>query len=295
MEAEFDVEGQTPEFDEVFLDRYESIYKWGMLITKHDHELAEDLVHDVYMRFMGARKNLTGIDCFDNYFFIALRNSYISYLRRTPQQKQLAVIEFDLVDNALLAIDPQHQLEVHESLRAICKYACVRKKTSISASVLILRFFHGYFPSEVAKILKSSRNAVEVHIVLARREAIAYLNNPNSLHFVAQDSDHNQLTRDHFRGYQNTIEVLLNTIFAAREGDCLEPTGLNKIYQSFESNVPRNVLSHIVSCPFCLSAINKLLELPPLSERHPLDTLGKEINGNKNRLGGAKELTYTAK
>lgn len=278
MEAVLNAKRQMSNYDEVFLQRYDSIYKWGMLLTKHDHQLAEDLVHDVYIRFLAARTDLADVNCFDSYFYIALRNSYISYLRRITQQqkKRTEIIEFDLVENALLMTDMQHQLEVRESLRVICEYACLRKKTSISASVLILRFFHGYLPSEVAQILKSTRNAVEVHLVLARREASDYLINPSSPSFVVQSQNFNQLAKDNFRSERNTIENLRSAIFAAREGNCLEMAWLSKIYQANEMSVTRNVLSHSVSCPLCLNKLNKLLELPSLSERYFPDNLSRE-------------------
>lgn len=294
MTNDFSVAGQTSSYDEVFLERYESIYKWGLFITKHNRELTEDLVHEVYVKFTAARQNLAGVDCFDKYLYVALRNSYLSHLKRTNQRhiNQLTVVEFDSVDGALPAIDPYNQLLARESLRVVCRYACLRKKTSISASVLILRFFHGYFPNEVALILKSSRNVVDVRLKNARREVAAYHANPDAPAFVSHNSA-SQWTKNIFRNYQDIIEDLRNTIFAAREGDCLGAERLKKIFQTEGAEVSRRVLSHVVSCPVCLSEVNKLLNLLPLAERHPLDTLSRDVVGRKN-VQKARKLSFAA-
>lgn len=286
---------KTSLYDEAFLKRYDSIYKWGLYITKHNRELTEDLVHEVYVKFMTASRNKLTIESFDKYLFVALRNSYLSHLKRFNRRgvNNLAVIDFESVDHALLAVDPEDQIRARESLRAVCQYACCRKKTSISAGVLILRFFHGYYLNEVALILRSSRNVVDVRLRAARREAAAYLHSPAAVSLDSDKTVRRQLADNLFRSYQDTIDEFRQTIFAAREGVCLEGDALETAFQTADSKANRERLAHLVSCASCLNKINSSLRLPPLSERHPLDTLGKETVVSQRSETKVKKLaTY---
>jgi len=63
-------------------------------------------------------------------------------------------------------------------LRSICEYACIRKETSKAGSILLLRFFHGYYPTETAQVLRTSRNNVDNWLTLARRETKLFQENP---------------------------------------------------------------------------------------------------------------------
>lgn len=49
-------------------------------------------------------------------------------------------------------------------------------------------------------------------------------------------------------------------------------------------------LAHLVSCPRCLDFVNQELGLPPLSDRHPADTLGadRRNRGGKDDSGGGQ-------
>ena len=46
-------------------------------------------------------------------------------------------------------------------LRQVCQYACDRKETSRAGSVLILRFLHGYYPREIAQIMRATSGQPE--------------------------------------------------------------------------------------------------------------------------------------
>ncbi len=290
--------GFSPEFDQLFVERYESILRWALQITKYDHALAEDLAQDVYMRFKVNCQDVEKINSLDSYLYVALRNSYVSYRRQTSRQRteQLPIVEFESAGNVLLAIDPRKQLAIREDLRTICEYACRRKSTSISGSILILRFFHGYFPSEVARILKSSRNVVEARLLSARREVALYLENPDALNVVLSDPIPKLLlTNNYVRDYQNILEDLQKTVFASSEYECFEADEIKYIYFTRKVKVTRKVLSHFVSCPTCLETVNKLLQLPKLAERHPLDVLGKEKQNPIEQMMVASENFCVAK
>jgi DNA-directed RNA polymerase specialized sigma24 family protein len=77
-----------------------------------------------------------------------------------------------------------YRMQATEELHQICAYACFRKESSKAGSVLILRFFHNYFPTEIAGVMNSSRNCVDQWQRLARREAKLFMNQPRGLRFV---------------------------------------------------------------------------------------------------------------
>jgi hypothetical protein len=136
-------------------------------------------------------------------------------------------------------------------------------------SQYVTNFFHGYVPSEMAKLIHSSRNIVDVQLRVARAEAIASLKKPKFA---------NRGKRVWYRR-ESTIALDLLTelrdkIFASRRGQCIDRQQLTRLYKTHKV-MPRATLSHLVSCESCLEQANSLLGLPPLHERNVIDVLGR--------------------
>src|SRR6266540_1436560 len=144
--------------DDLFIERYARLFKWSLRLTDNNRELAEDLVHDAFIQFTFTHPDLQGIHDLDSYLYGMLRNLHLSQVRRATRNRlqPLSVVEYESVETGLRAIDPRDQIQVQEELRRACHYACVRKENAKIASVLILRFFHGYYPSEIVQIMLSS-------------------------------------------------------------------------------------------------------------------------------------------
>ncbi len=260
--------------EELFLDRYDRLLKWAFQLTRPDRELAKDIVHEAFVQFTRSKGDLDAINNIDNYLYGVLRNIHLSYLRRTSwqQHEQLPIFEFDSAERLMMTEDPRRQIQVKDELRAVCRYVCLRKETSITSSVLILRFFHGYFPSEVAKLLNSSRNIVDVQLKSARIEARACLANATSLGFLGGNSRARLPPNKQDQLAPDLLTELRQEIFATREGSC---TQLEQVYVTGEREMTRSALSHLVSCRRCLDEANRLLGLPLLRQRNPID-LGRE-------------------
>src|SRR5260370_40305086 len=92
--------------------------------------------------------------------------------------------EFDSVEIGMRPTDVRDQIKVQDELRLICHYALLRKETSKAGSVLILRFFHGYYPSEIVQLLIRNLQTVRKWLQLARNEAKLYLDIPTALGFM---------------------------------------------------------------------------------------------------------------
>jgi RNA polymerase sigma factor (sigma-70 family) len=274
-------------YEDLFMDRYDRLLAWAMQLTDHDLQQAEDLVHDVFVKFALTRPDLQRIDNLDGYFYISLRNTYRSQVRRAGRgsMQQLSLLDYDSVELGLRFVESRHLIRVQDELFLICRYACCRKETAKSASVLILRYFLGYFPSEIAKILHIERQAVAELLRVARAEARLIVQDPHRLGFVMQCPTpeprwiHTQLTID------DLLTALWDQIFGACSGACLPRRELRQRYQNAERRpVDREALAHLVSCRRCLDEVNRTLGLLLLADRNPTDFTGPDP-GSKGGMG----------
>src|SRR5215471_10360642 len=171
---------------DAFIDRYERLRSWALQLTERDHERAEDLLHDAFIQFTLSRPDLNAIADLDGYLFVCLRNLHLSQMRRATRcaSRELSIVEYDSAEVGLWAVDPRDQIKTQDELRTVCHYACRRRKTSKAGSVLILRFFHGYYPEEVGRVLRMTRPAVKDRLRLARAEAKLYLSDSDRLNLL---------------------------------------------------------------------------------------------------------------
>ena len=271
------------------MERYKGLHAWALQMTANDQALAEDLLHDLFILFTLSQPDLRRIENLDNYLYASLRNLHISQLRRATRARfeQLSVIEYESARLSLHSVAHGRDLiQAQDELRRICRYACARKQTANAASVLILRFFHGYYPTEIAKVIRRTRDAVDKRLLAARVEAKAFLENSQSLAFI--DGPSHSATPEVFparfaRAPGDFLLELQETIFQSRPGECLDREQLKHLYDANrQAPIARKHLAHIVGCPTCLDAVNALLGLPLLTERYPTDTMDKD----KKKGGG---------
>jgi RNA polymerase sigma factor (sigma-70 family) len=277
--------------EEIFLARYTRLRAWALQLTENDRERAEDLVHDAYIQFTFTRPDLNAISNLDGYLYTMLRNLHLSQVRRFQRlrHRSLSIVDYDSAETGLRAADPREQIHLQDELREVCKYACARKETSKAGSVLILRFLHGYYPGEIAKLMRGTRAAVEERLRIARSEARQYLKNPQSLRFLREATEATtKLSQTGFaRNTDEFLSELRGTIFNSRQGDCPTNVQLEKLYsETGASGIDHTTLAHLVSCPRCLDGVNRLLDLPLLAERFPTDTLGTD---HRSKGGGSGE------
>src|SRR5215813_13302570 len=163
--------------EKVFALRYDWLVNVAALITRGDRALAQDLVQDAYVQFVCARRDLNTIQNLEGYFHGMLRNLYLSHARRAARSPvtSLSALEYDSVDIGLRNATSRDQGRLREELWLVCRHACAGKRVSRSNSILILRFFHGYFPSEIAKITLNSTAAISESIRSAREDLETYV------------------------------------------------------------------------------------------------------------------------
>jgi len=273
--------------ENLFIERYQAIRSWALQMT-NDHELAEDLVQDAFIQFTFTRPEIAGVRNLEGYLYVLLRNLHMSQLRRAARARlqPLSIVEYESAEMSLRAADARDQIKAQDELRQICQFACSRKESAWVGSVLILRFFHGYYPSEIAQILRTSRASVDQRLMLARSEARLSLEQPGRFDFVKAGPTIPLAQTGFAREPNEFLLELRQMIFHSRHGRCFTRKQIQTLYNAEEVTQMKNEeLAHIVSCPSCLDEVNKVLGLPLLAERYPTDTLGRDQRGKGGKDG----------
>lgn len=269
----------TLEPEMLFIERYDRMLGWSLQLTGRDRDLAEDLLHDLFVQFVLNGPDVSQIENLDGYLYISLRNLNIAQQRRANRNRlvQLSLVDYDSAEIGLSTVDFRDQLAAQEELRIICRYACARKENAKIASVLILRFFHGYYPDEITQVSGSPRAAVDKWISLARGEAKASLEKDGKLAFLAKTELPEVQISDLVHKPADLLAEMKSTIFRSRQGECLDQTSLASIYDPRELKPVECLhLAHIVSCQVCLDGVNEVLGLDLLATRNATDTLTRD-------------------
>lgn len=277
MKVSQDCVGEEKFYAEVFLEKYDSIKKWALQITNYNFELAEDIVHDVFIKLQNRHVAASTHDV-DAYLYVSLKNHFQTKIRKGASEEYISLTDNEFLADSILTFDPRRQLKIHDQLYAICRYACCRKDSSIAGSVLIFKFFHGYYVSEIARLIRRKRNAVEARLVKVRLELIKHLENPDAGDFLKSDLRRSVAEDKNLQTRSDLIYQLRREIFSTREGKCYSIEECREIYFGSKKLVNRQFLSHIVSCEKCLKRINNLFGMPSLEERDPLDFLRQKAS-----------------
>ena len=285
--------------ERLFTERYESLLAWALRLTNQQRDAAEDLVQDAFVQFMLGRTRLEEIENIDGYLRRMLRYMHVSRIGRFAQHlhvEALSVADYDSCRLSWSAIEPPRRVQASEELHQICAYACSRKESSRAGSVLILRFFHEYFPTEIAAVLNRSRHSVDELQRCARREAKLFMNEPGRLRFVNKAASERQQFK-YLKSEGDLMLGLRQIIFNSCKGDCIPKQELEEAYSKADGEALTTArLAHIVSCPQCLDAVNGLLGLPLLAERYEAGRSDfkeppRDADGGGASGGGSGDLT----
>jgi len=292
--------------EDLFVARYERLLVWALRLTGNNREEAEDLLHDAFIDFSLGHSDLSEIENIDGYLRTVLRNIHLSAVRKASRHpsQPLSLVDYDSLEIGLRAVEPQVRLQLQDELRAICEYACLRKETSKSASVLILRFFHDYYPSEVTFVMRTSSRAVSEWLRIARAETKIFVADPTRLNFITKHPLDPAFQLDFGRAGDDLSREIRRALFSMpHAGPCLSAQALRELYNSEPgSAIDCRTLSQIVTCRQCLDAVNAFHGLPLLSERYsekirdrhepPRDGGGSETESGGADATGDKKLKF---
>lgn len=281
--------------EEIFEEHYSWLMRWALRLTEGNQGEAEDLVHDLFIQLVRLRPRIhSDLDGVRGYLYTMLRNMHLSKLRRAQRSPicELLVVDYDSLEQGVRSISSRSQSAVWKELWQICEYACERKKSSRSASVLILRFLLAYFPSEIARILKTTRVPVDKYLHAARREARLCVSRPATFRIFGQKRKIREmptLPEDS----QDLFHTLRQQVFLSREGRCFSEDALQRTYRAGSpESLSTSELAHLVSCPECLDTLNRILGLRLLADRCPSRTFGRDGSTPKDGGSGGGGVSF---
>jgi DNA-directed RNA polymerase specialized sigma24 family protein len=269
----------------VFAERYYELIEAARSLTSNNQGQAIELVHDALIKFVRHRPDLHKINNLDGYLRTLIRNLFKSQKQRMNLRSecQISIQSYESVESGLHeAVDrycnPHLLLQIQDELRTICEYACFRKERLKVGSALILRFFHGYHTSEIAKIMRVTASAVSHLLKIARSEVRLYLDNPKHTSFSQEIANiQGRAGLNYGCLVDDLAGELRRAIFQPPcNHKCILQFKLDKLYgRQYQQEIDCKTLAHIVSCTDCLDSVNTLLGLELLSMRYPSDMLSK--------------------
>lgn len=279
--------------EEIFIGSYARLRGWAIQIAQKDQELAEDLLHDAFIQFTRTQPDLNNIGNTDAYLYGVIKNLHLSHLRKKIRRDKyaLTIIDFETLRLGLRNAQMLDNFQTQEELKRICYFLCLRKESSKSASVMILRFFHGYFPSEIAEVMRATPQVVKVRLNSARNEAKTVIENNDLIEAIEKKLPSEIIVKNEFRNSADLTRAFAEMIFSSTYGSCLSVEELKRLYSSeTKEAIDTKPLAHIVSCRKCIDNVNELLGLSPLSERYSIDFIGKDDGGSGNRPGNGGSM-----
>ncbi len=143
--------------EDLFVGRYPMLVRAALQLTRGDRAEAEDLVQDAFVRFTVCRPDLSTMHSADAYVLGMLRNMAVADAAGAARPADAASghrLGFGRTVPA--ASRSAAWLEARHDLQAACRYGCLRRESSKSGAVFLLRFFHRYVPSEIARLLRTT-------------------------------------------------------------------------------------------------------------------------------------------
>lgn len=279
----------------IFETRYAWLLRWALHFTENDRAAAEDLVQETFVRLLHTWDTLTDLDDLEPLLYSYLRYAHLSERRRGRSHafQHLSSADFDTLAISLRSSSTFNQIEVQNEIREILSFLLWRRRTARFASMFLLRFFHAYFPEEIAAICITKRFGVDLGLQQARRELRAHLANPRQIQVLGRPAPHEQKALNMAIPADEFEEELRKNIFTSRRELCPPSEELERCYSTPQQrSLENDLLAHIVTCECCLDRVTRRCNVPPPSSRSMDDSLSraprgklkKTVPSNKQRL-----------
>ena len=274
---------------------YGKLQTWGVVLTRGDRVMAQEIVHDLCLHFTVAKPDLSQVANLDGYLYTSLRHIYLSALARASREalQTVNIADFDSVQFALSSRRSDNLVDRQNDLRRICNYVLWRKNSSKSASYFILHFFHGYARREVAEIARLPIAAIYNKLKIARAELTSHLEAAGKLRIATRDLPPNPELRVSAISSAELFQELRQRIFAATSSDCLPEENLLAQYRTtVPKPIPCGLLSHIVSCERCLSLLDRHFPRTSGQDQEPPGSPTSFKDGDGNGSGAPRDIGY---
>lgn len=165
------MQGDESAFTKIYRHYHASLYVYLLRFCKVP-SLAEDLVHDVFLKVWEIRDRINPELSFTGYLYRIARNHVIKTIDKLATDKNLRDQLFSQLDD-VSAVQPEQQVRAKEYDR-LFQEALVRMPPQ-RLNVFKLCRQEGKSYDEVALLLGISRNAVKKHMVLGMRFIYDYV------------------------------------------------------------------------------------------------------------------------
>ena len=261
----------------MFAAKYAWLLRWALHFSHNDRPAAEDLVQDTFLRVLISWDKLYHLHNPEPLLYSHLRYAYLTERRKGKSYafQSLSVLDADTLSIGIYSSSSFDRIEVQNELRSILQFLLWRRNSAKFASVFLLRFFHGYFPEEIAAISRVTRHSVDLSLRQARAELKEYLLQPRHSGAPVKQVIP-EITRPSLAIPVNEfVDELKHLLFRNSRDICptsddLRQRYLAKPYRAIECQL----LAHISTCKSCLNLVTTLCGAPPPSARSMEDSLG---------------------
>lgn len=169
--------------EERYGDFFKKNYQTACLIAikyLKDHQLAEDLVQDVFINLWEKKENLQIHTNLRNYLFTAVKNHSINLIQRNKSvTTSLSELFIDLPEEDFANTFSQEEL-------AVRVYKSIQELPQGCQSVFRLAYENNYSYQEIADTLQISKNTVKTQMGIAYKQLRSKLNSLvfTLLHFI---------------------------------------------------------------------------------------------------------------
>lgn len=164
-------EGKEQAFNQLVLRYQERIY-WVVRRLISDHDQADDIVQDVFVKAYHALKSFKGDSSFYTWAYRIAVNLSLNEIRRRKVHRTFSIDESDFQYESD-ETHPLEKLESEERTRLIKK--AIERLPEKQKKVFVLRYYEELPYEEIAKILKTSVGGLKANYFHAVRKIGAYL------------------------------------------------------------------------------------------------------------------------
>lgn len=174
-----ETEENRDKFEKIYLEyRYTLLYVAKSIVN--DHQLAEDIVHETFLKTIENLDKIDGILCSKtkSFFVTIVKHKSIDEIRKIKREENTPLddVEYLLKDDAPLPLDNIIDQDGYNKLLEYIKHLDEKYST-----VLQLKYIQGYSEKEIAEVLDITPKNANIRIFRARKmlvkmieEGIAY-------------------------------------------------------------------------------------------------------------------------
>ena len=166
--AALDSERERTKFEQVYLT-YRQVMFYTANSILHDPQLAEDAVHQAFLRILDHMQNIGEVECPQTKSFVVIIVRNIS-INLYNSRKKKAVVSFDELENwtADTAAVPVDEVESREGYMHLMDL--IDRLPEGYRSVLMLKYDNGFSTGEIASMLNLSEENVKKRLQRAKKK-----------------------------------------------------------------------------------------------------------------------------